>query len=131
MAAGNNAQYVTTQGCSTGLSVGCPVAAADGWYYDGGTGYAYYVSNGAVSSIDTNPCYVAPPPPPPPASYDYYDYENCQTYPGPSISIAVIQGDSAPLCIYYNGDYYTKYDGPADSPTYTTVSYSTGVCNCN
>jgi hypothetical protein len=67
MAAGNNAQYVTSQGCSiSGLSIDCPVTAADGWYYDGNVGYSYYVSNGSVTSVDTAPCVTAAPPPPPP-----------------------------------------------------------------
>jgi len=68
MPAGNNTSYVTSLGCSTGLSLNCNVTAADGWYYDGNVGYAYYISNNLVTTIDTDPCpIVAPPPPPPPA----------------------------------------------------------------
>jgi hypothetical protein len=66
MAAGNNASYVTSLGCSTGLSLNCNVTAADGWYYDGNVGYAYYISNNLVTTIDTAPCVTAAPPPPPP-----------------------------------------------------------------
>ena len=66
MPAGNNANYVTTQGCSTGLSIGCYVEAPDGWYYDGTVGYSYYISSYYVTSIDTAPCATPPPPPPSP-----------------------------------------------------------------
>jgi hypothetical protein len=65
MPAGNNASYVTSLGCSTnGLSIGCPVDGADGWYSDGTN--SYYVTNGSVTAVDTDPCYIPPAPPPPP-----------------------------------------------------------------
>jgi hypothetical protein len=68
--AGNKQNYVTSQGCSiSGLSVGCPVGGSDGWYSDGT--YSYYVSSGVVTSVNTDPCYVAAPPPPPPPTTWY------------------------------------------------------------
>jgi hypothetical protein len=70
MAAGNNALYVTSQGCSvSGLSIGCPVTATDGWYYNGNSGYSYYISGGSVTSIDYAPCSTPAPPPPTPAPF--------------------------------------------------------------
>ena len=66
MPAGNNASYVTSLGCSTGLTLYCNVTAADGWYYDGNVGYAYYISSNVVTAIETDPCYIPPAPPPPP-----------------------------------------------------------------
>jgi hypothetical protein len=62
----NNVQnYVTSYQCSIqGLSIGCPVAGADGWYSDGVN--SYYVQNGSVITVNSDPCYVPPPPPPPP-----------------------------------------------------------------
>jgi hypothetical protein len=62
---GNITNYITSQGCSQqGLSVGCPVGAADGWYSDGVN--SYYVESQTVTSVNYDPCYTAPPPPPPP-----------------------------------------------------------------
>lgn len=66
MPAGNNTPYVTTLGCSYGLSIGCYVEAGDGWYYDGNAGEAYYISSYYVTSIDSSPCSTPPPPPPTP-----------------------------------------------------------------
>jgi hypothetical protein len=62
---GNITNYVTSQGCSnSGLSMGCPVGGDDGWYSDGVN--SYYVQGGSVITVNSDPCYVAPPPPPPP-----------------------------------------------------------------
>lgn len=69
---GNNANYVTTLGCSTGLSMGCYVQASDGWYYDGNTGYSYYISGQYVTNIDYAPCSTPAPPPPTPAPITWY-----------------------------------------------------------
>jgi hypothetical protein len=61
--AGNKQNYITNSGCSvSGLSINCPVGGSDGWYSDGT--YSYYVTSGLVTSVNTDPCYVAPPPPP-------------------------------------------------------------------
>lgn len=73
----NNTPYTTsTAGCAAGLSIGCTVTAADGWYYDGNTGYAYYILNNSVNSIDTAPCVtpapVGPSPSPLPTSYQVF-----------------------------------------------------------
>lgn len=86
MPAGNNTQYVTTQGCSSGLSINCYVEAADGWYYDGNTGYSYYISGYYVTSIDTAPCATPPPPPPtpPPVTWTAIDLGRGTTGPGGS-----------------------------------------------
>jgi hypothetical protein len=78
---GNITNYVTSQGCSeAGLSVGCPVGGPDGWYSDGL--YSYYVVNGAVDSINYDPCATPPPPPPPPPSYTWYAVDLASGSPG-------------------------------------------------
>jgi len=70
--AGNKQNYTTSEGCSiSGLSVGCPVGGSDGWYSDGTN--SYYVTSGLVTSVNTDPCYVAPPPPPPPPSSSWIE----------------------------------------------------------
>lgn len=134
MPAGNNAQYETSLGCSlSGLSIGCPVVASDGWYYDGNVGYSYYVSNQSVTSIDQAPCVTAAPPPPPPVSYDYYDYEVCtgpKQYSGILITIQIPSGNTAPNSVTYNSQCWAKYDGPLATATNTPVSYSGANCNC-
>lgn len=130
--AGNKQYYVTTEGCSiTGLSVGCPVGGSDGWYSDGT--YSYYVSNGVVTSVETAPCYTAPPPPPPPPTYDYYDYEPCAggaAYTGGVFSIQVISGNNPPNSILYRTQCHSVVSGPNTSPTYTVISYSSTGCRC-
>lgn len=135
MPAGNNAQYETSQGCSIyGLSIGCPVVASDGWYYDGNYGNSYYISNGSVSSIDTAPCVTSPPPPPPPVTYDYYQYEQCtgaKQYTGVLITIELAAGSTPPSSVTYGAYCWALYSGALSSPPQTPVSYSSTNCNCN
>jgi hypothetical protein len=48
----NSNLYTTTESCATfGLSVGCTVIAANGWYYDNNTGYSYYISNNSNPQV--------------------------------------------------------------------------------
>ena len=54
--------YITTQLCSTGLTIGCYVSAGNGYYSNGI--YSYYIQDNTVTNVIYDPC--APPPPPPP-----------------------------------------------------------------
>jgi len=131
MAAGNNALYVTSQGCSVGgLSIGCPVTATDGWYYNGDTGYSYYISGGSVTSIDTAPCATPPPPPPSPPAvvWTAVDLAAGTTGAGGSACTRAQQGRTTTY--YMNGVSFgsstaiaTFSDG---SGTPTTATYSDG-----
>jgi hypothetical protein len=96
--------------------------------------YAYDLDSAtAILGCGDSSCSPPPPPSPPPSySYDYYDYEDCNVYGGPVISIQVLTGAGAPLCIVDSGTYYTKYDGVAYSSPNQPVSYtwSSSACYC-
>jgi hypothetical protein len=120
MAAGNNANYVTTLGCSSGLSLNCYVEAPDGWYYDGNVGYAYYISGYSVTSIDTAPCSTPPPPAPTPAP---------TTWTG--ISLGKRSNTAAGACDFAATSYDLYYYIDTDSLTTATAlrMYSDGTGN--
>ena len=131
MAAGNNALYVTSQGCSvSGLSIGCPVTAADGWYYDGNTGYSYYISGGSVTAIEQAPCSTPPPPAPTPSvNWTLVNLAVGTSGAGGSACTRAQQGRTG---VYYmNGSTFgtstaiaTSADG-SGTPTNTTYSDGT------
>ena len=132
MAAGNITNYQTSLGCSTqGLSIGCPVGGADGWYSDGTN--SYYVSNGSVQSVNTDPCYVAPPPPPPPPAPLYYDYVRCtglNAYVSPQFSVSI--SGNPPNSVTISGNCYALIDGTSyETANYPVRTYTGTNCNCN
>lgn len=100
MPAGNQQPYVTTLGCSTGLSIGCYVEAPDGWYYDGNyTLYSYYISGYYVTAVDTEPCSTPPPPSPTPAPVTWTSIElGFSTISGPA---ACTRFNTSRTNIYY------------------------------
>ena len=113
MPAGNNTPYVTTLGCSTGLSMGCYVEAPDGWYYDGTVGYSYYISGYYVTSIDTAPCSTPPPPPPSPPAV---------TWTAVSLAVGTSGAGGTACSRAQNGITNTYYMDGSTFDTSTTIS---------
>jgi hypothetical protein len=134
----NSDLYITTESCATfGLSVGCTVIAANGWYYDNNTGYSYLISNNSVSQIDTSPC-VTPAPTVTPAPYTWTAVELAFGSTGASGTACSNAVDGLTGTFYMSGLTFSTSDyirlnsdgtGLPDNRTYSNGSIYRAVTN--
>ena len=141
--AGNKLTYFTSNGCSSGLSMGCSVytgpsqqyAVDDAWYYDGG-GYSFRTSAGVVVEVNTDPCAPAPTVPTPTA-FDYYTYDACT---GPKQYLGILlfyigipSGTTAPSSINISGrsECFSVYSSGITAGAAEASGYTSSNCYCN